>query len=448
MSDCYNHMIDQLKPMLGALSEPILVMDSGYNILLRSGSVSPHLTGNMRPFIELPSDSDESDVKTNVIISADSKKTIGVLVPFGDLKILIFSDQTVQGKNNTYAATRSVQTDIGVDDVDIVYSSEAMRKTVEFANKASDIEATVLLSGETGVGKTFLAKYIHNKSPRHKGPFVAINCGAIPISLMESELFGYERGAFTGADKLGRIGLFESAIGGTVFLDEIGEISKDMQIKILHTIEEKRVVRVGGREQIPLDIRLIAATNRDLAKMVKDGDFREDLFYRLNVISFTIPPLWKRKDDIIALVSYYTQMNNRKYNLNKEFDPIVLDILLEYNWPGNIRELQNSVERMIVMATGDVITEKDLSTNIISFVNNEVLSHVNHEEGILQREKDMLERELIEKALSEHTSIRKAATKLGISHVTLLRKIEKLNVRPNIKRKMQEMQEVGLTDDQ
>jgi transcriptional regulator with PAS, ATPase and Fis domain len=272
-----------------------------------------------------------------------------------------------------------------------------------------------------------------------KAPFVSINCGAIPFPLLEAELFGYERGAFTGADREGKIGLFEAAMGGTVFLDEIGEISKDIQVKLLNAIDMREIIRVGGRKPIRLDIRLIAATNKDLVKMVKVGDFREDLYYRLNVISFTIPPLRNRREDILELARHYLRANNKKYNLNKQFDFGTLELMKEYNWPGNVRELQNSVERMLVMSENDLITESDLPPNILSFFSDAVFQGFDPERGRLQNETENLERELIQEALSECKSIRKAAIKLGISHVTLLRKMDRLNISTASKHGLQEV---------
>jgi transcriptional regulator with PAS, ATPase and Fis domain len=425
-------IIEQLKPILRTLSVPVALIDRQCNLLWGGGFPRFDLPKNLESMIDAPLCAGGCASERDGVVSVADRRLRGVLAPVGEFFVLICPEASPNRKNIADLAANKGRAD--ADDIDIVYSSGAMKKTVEFAERAAGTDATVLLGGETGVGKTFLAKYIHSKSPRNSAPFVAINCGAIPISLIESELFGYERGAFTGAERTGKIGFFETAIGGTVFLDEIGEISKDIQVKILHTIEEKRVVRVGGREQIPLDIRLIVATNKDLARMVKDGDFREDLYYRLNVISLTIPPLRQRKDDILELARYYLRANNRKYNLNKEFTPAVWDIMLTYSWPGNVRELQNFVERMIVMSAGNTITEGDIPANIISFVNDETFHGANPERGSLQNEKDVLERELIERALSECTSIRKAAAQLGISHVTLLRKIKRLNMRSAVKK--------------
>jgi transcriptional regulator with PAS, ATPase and Fis domain len=424
-----NRTIEQLKHIFGTFSELVMIMDEKYRLLWKNRSEYSSFPDNLEAVIEkLPHEHQYNSGDHKVIVSIENKKIIGFLAPLEDFLILVIPDASPYKQNSTSPATNHYRTDNGVNKTDFVFTSNAMKKTLDLARRSSSIDATILLYGETGVGKTFLAKHIHNMSPRKRAPFVSINCGAIPFSLLESEFFGYEKGAFTGADRAGKIGLLETAIGGTVFLDEIGEISKDIQVKLLHSIEDKKIVRVGGRESIDLDIRLIAATNKDLSKMVRDGDFREDLYYRLNVISFAIPPLRERADDIVALAQYYLQVYNRKYNLNKQLGEEVMRILKEYNWPGNVRELQNSVERMIVMSERDVITERDLPVNLFSSIRCEV-DRPNPERGSLQNEKDTLERELIQQSLLECSSIRKAAIKLGISHVTLLRKMEKLDMR-------------------
>jgi transcriptional regulator with PAS, ATPase and Fis domain len=428
---------EQLKRILGAFPALALIMDKDYNLLWENGSGNYDLPERLGAFFEKASGNHKDNANNNAIMRVANKKIAGILVPFEEFSVFMAAVSDSDSREGGGSGVGSYQTDSESHAIDLIYSSSAMKETVAFADRAAGIAATVLLSGETGAGKTILAKYIHSKSSRRNAPFVSINCGAIPVALVESELFGYEKGAFTGAYKTGKVGLFETAIGGTILLDEIGEISKDIQVKILHAIEDKKIVRVGGREPIPLDIRLIAATNKDLTKMVSDGDFREDLYYRLNVISFSVPPLRNRKDDIVELTKHFLGLNNKKYNLDKVLDPEVMKILMEYKWPGNVRELQNSLERMIVMSEGDVIGKKDLPANIISFINNDAFHSSHPEKGSLQNEKDMLERDLIQQALTECNSIRKAALKLGISHVTLLRKIERLNMRSTPKRALE-----------
>ncbi|RKQ15963.1 sigma-54 interaction domain-containing protein [Ureibacillus endophyticus] len=224
--------------------------------------------------------------------------------------------------------------------------SKEMNQILETVYQIANVDSTVLLLGESGVGKDRIANIIHEESLRSdKGSFVKINCGAIPPELLESELFGYEKGAFTGANKDGKAGYFEFADKGTIFLDEIGELPKNLQVKLLRVIQDQTVTRVGGLKEKQIDVRIIAATNRDLEMMVKQGDFREDLFYRLNVVPIVIPPLRKRREDIPFLISYYLEQFNSKYSKNINLDTETLEKLYKYNWPGNIRELSNVIER-------------------------------------------------------------------------------------------------------
>ncbi|MDE7004364.1 MAG: sigma 54-interacting transcriptional regulator, partial [Oscillospiraceae bacterium] len=222
------------------------------------------------------------------------------------------------------------------------------------AEKVAALDATVLLTGETGVGKEQFARFIFKNSPRREGRFITVNCGAIPPSLIESELFGYEKGAFTGAAR-DKMGLFELADKGTLFLDEIGDLPLDMQVKLLRVLQERCIKRVGATRDIPVDVRFIAATNRDLEEMVRGKTFREDLFYRLNVVPLTIPPLRERREDIIPLADAFLEELNKKYGFKKQFSTSAFQAMEEYGWPGNVRELKNVVERMVILSLDDVI---------------------------------------------------------------------------------------------
>lgn len=224
------------------------------------------------------------------------------------------------------------------------------------AAKISQSDASVCLFGESGTGKEVLATAIHYNSKRNKGPLIKINCAAIPETLIESELFGYENGAFTGAKTAGSQGKFELANGGTLFLDEIGEMPLSMQVKLLRALQEREITRIGGTKVIKLNFRLITATNRNLEEMVKEGTFREDLYYRINVIPLVIPPLRNRKGDIPLLVNHFLKQLNEQYNENKHFSKEAMDSLFNYSWPGNIRELKNIVERMDVFSETDEIS--------------------------------------------------------------------------------------------
>jgi DNA-binding NtrC family response regulator len=245
----------------------------------------------------------------------------------------------------------------------IIGSSEALRKALDIAHiiaKAPD--TTALILGESGTGKEVIARFIHQQSTRAKGPFVTVNCGAIPRELAESELFGYERGAFTGATDKVRQGRFEQAHRGTILLDEVGELSPEMQVKLLRVLQERRFYRLGGSKEITVDVRVIAATNRDLEKLVEEGKFREDLYYRLNVATIYLPPLRERKEDIPLLAAAFIKEFNAKFGKAVEgFEPQAADLLLQYYWKGNVRELRNVIERVVLLSTGPLITRDQLA---------------------------------------------------------------------------------------
>ena len=243
---------------------------------------------------------------------------------------------------------------------EVIAKDETTLAAMLLANRVAPMDTTVILLGETGVGKEVMARYIYQHSHRVKNSFIKVNCGAIPESLIESELFGYESGAFTGANRSGKIGLFELANKGTLFLDEIGELPKDMQVKLLRALQEQEIMRVGGTKPIKINVRVIAATNRNLEEMVKSGEFREDLYYRLTVFPISIPPLRLRKKDITPLALSFLTKLNQKYNFKKYFSTISIQLLNEYNWPGNIRELKNIVERAIIISSADEIRPEDL----------------------------------------------------------------------------------------
>ncbi|MCS7000247.1 MAG: sigma-54 dependent transcriptional regulator [Bacteroidota bacterium] len=245
----------------------------------------------------------------------------------------------------------------------IIGSSEALRKALQIATiVAKSPDTTALILGESGTGKEVIARFIHQQSARAKGPFITVNCGAIPRELAESELFGYERGAFTGATDKVRQGRFEQAHRGTILLDEIGELSPEMQVKLLRVLQERKFYRLGGSKEISVDVRVIAATNRDLEKLVEEGKFREDLYYRLNVATIYLPPLRERKEDIPLLAAAFIKEFNAKFGKAIEgFEPQAAELLQQYHWKGNVRELRNVIERAVLLSTGPVITREQLS---------------------------------------------------------------------------------------
>lgn len=304
--------------------------------------------------------------------------------------------------------------------------SVQLRRLRREAAKAARTEATTLILGETGTGKTLTAKAIHDMSPRRNASFIAINCGAIPSGLMESELFGYEKGAFTGAAKGGKPGMFELAHKGTLLLDEIGELTLPMQAKLLQVLDGHPFHRVGGTKTISVDVRVLAATNKPLTQMVEKGQFREDLFYRLRVLTVAIPPLRERPDDIPILALHFLQEISAKNELSKKFDPQVLNCFLTYPWPGNIRELRAIVQSLATMSEGETITLQDLPSYM------QVPSLHSHE-GISFRQslRDAvaeLERSMIMTALTETGSTYKAARRLKVSQSTIVRKAQRYKI--------------------
>ncbi|MEJ2038289.1 MAG: sigma-54 dependent transcriptional regulator [Desulfosarcinaceae bacterium] len=253
----------------------------------------------------------------------------------------------------------------GLDTADIIGKSRSMKALMEMLAMVAPSEATVLITGESGTGKELVARSLHLNSSRKNHPLVVVNCAAITETLLESELFGHEKGAFTGADKR-REGRFMQADRGTIFLDEIGETSPVMQAKLLRVLQHKEVQRVGGEEVVPVDVRIVAATNRDLQAEVAAGRFREDLFYRLNVMALNVPPLRERRDDIPLLADHFLHKYAEKNRKSvKGFAPLAMDMLLRHDWPGNVRELENAIERAVILLTGEHITEKQLPLQIV-----------------------------------------------------------------------------------
>lgn len=276
----------------------------------------------------------------------------------------------------------------------IIYNSDKMDKIIDLALRVAKVDSTVLIEGESGVGKGVLSYFLHNNSLRYNKPFIKINCGAIPENLLESELFGYEKGSFTGANKEGKVGLIQLADKGTLFLDEIGELPLNLQVKLLNIIQNKELTKVGGTTTIPIDIRIIAATNRNLQDMVKNKNFREDLYYRLKVVPITIPPLRERKEDIPPLILNFLNRFNEKYNYNKKISPEAMKILLSYNWSGNIREVENLVERLVVTTNDEVINRQDIIdcqlVSITDYSNFDINKISNYKNIIAEYERKLL----------------------------------------------------------
>jgi len=305
----------------------------------------------------------------------------------------------------------------------LVYNSPAMRNAVDLVRVAARVDTTVLITGESGVGKDLVARAIHSLSRRRHHPFIKINCSAIPETLLESELFGYAPGAFTGARREGKPGLLAAADKGTLFLDEIGDMPLSLQPKMLQVIEEKCFFPVGSSTQKHADVRIIAATNRNLEELIREGRFREDLYYRLNVLTIWIPPLRKRREDILPLIYHFLNKSCEEFGLRRQLSPGAVECLLAYSWPGNVRELRNVVERLVLTARTDLIEEDDLPENIRASARTVTIAQ--QEAMSLKQARALLEEEMIRKAYATFKSSYKVARALGISQSSAARKIRK-----------------------
>lgn len=319
----------------------------------------------------------------------------------------------------------------------LIFKSKAMADILDIVHKVARVNSTVLLQGESGVGKEVIAKIIHQLSDCRDYPFIKINCGAIPETLFESELFGYEAGAFTGAKKNGKPGLFELADHGTLFLDEIAEMPLNLQVKLLRVIQEQEVSRLGSTKTKKVKVRLISATNRNLLKMVKRGTFREDLFYRLNVIPIFIPPLKERKEDIEELTKFFLYKFNSQYNLQKDIAADVIEFFKNYEWTGNVREMQNVIEGLVILAASNVINIEDLPqtmfTDYILPVSQEQIKEEKASSFVSEAVPlgDVVaetEKTLLEKLVRKGSTTREIAKILKINQSTVVRKLRKYNL--------------------
>jgi PAS domain S-box-containing protein len=364
-------------------------------------------------------------VMTNRSPIFSNNKIIGAIGVFQDISELAKKLENYQEELNYYKEelqkhTRNSQFN------DIIGSSGSLRNALLIADKASQSTSTVLIRGESGTGKELIANAIHNHSHRKDKPFIKVNCAAIPENLLESELFGFEKGAFTGAIK-SKPGKFKLADGGTILLDEIGDMPKQMQVKLLRVLQEKEFESIGGLETQKVDVRVLAATNRNLEEMIKTGEFREDLYYRLNVISLSLPPLKDRRQDINLLSEHFIKkLSSSLKKIVMGIDSQCLKYLQEYHWPGNIRELENIIERAINMCEGSIITSKDLPFFITNIKpNNEGLINLKNGELLPLEE---YEKELVSLAMKKYKSYNKAGKALGVTHRTVALKCEKYGI--------------------
>lgn len=311
----------------------------------------------------------------------------------------------------------------------LVGNSQFMKDLKKMVKQLATVDCTVLLMGESGTGKEVVVTAIHEYGKK-SGPIVKVNCGAIPENLLESELFGYEQGAFTGAKTSGKAGKFEEAHNGTLFLDEIGEMPLHLQVKLLRVLQEKEVIRVGGSKTTQVNARILAATNKDLHSMVEQGKFREDLFYRLNVVPITIPPLRERKEDIMPLILHFKTKYQTKYQTRRNCSSEVVRLFLAYDWPGNVREMENLLERLIVLLDpAEEITPQILIKNFLSITRQQLEKDVAVNKLITIKEAtEIIERELINMALTKYKTLKEVADVLGVDQSTICRKLKQLNI--------------------
>ena len=305
----------------------------------------------------------------------------------------------------------------------LIYDSPAIGKIIDTLKTISKVDAGILFTGESGTGKNILARYVHDHSDRSKHKFVEINCAAIPESLMESELFGYESGSFTGALKSGKAGLIEVANGGTVLFDEIGDMPVNLQTKLLQLIQNKEITRIGGRSPISIDARILSATNKDLHQLIEKGLFRSDLFYRLNVVPIKVPSLRQRVEDIKPLAAFFISKYNKKYGKSIVLSNDVIQLFEEYNWPGNVRELENLVERLVITNDDGILYLQDLPDDFRFLDFNNL--NISNNEGYLKNIMENIEQQIIVNAYNSLKSSYKVAKCLGISQTCANRKINK-----------------------
>ncbi|MDI9569293.1 MAG: sigma 54-interacting transcriptional regulator [Pseudomonadota bacterium] len=326
-----------------------------------------------------------------------------------------------------------------------VGQSTEFRRLLSIAKKVARSDATVMITGPSGVGKDVIAQFIHLQSPRQNtGAFVKVDCASLPANLLESELFGYDKGAFTDARIQGKQGMFELANGGTLFLDEIGEFPFELQAKLLNVLQDREIKHLGGLQKIPVDVRIVAATNMNLEQMVRERKFREDLYYRLNVIPVFIPPLRERREDILPMIKHFLKIYNQNYNTGKSLSIDALNAMLNYEWPGNVRELRNAIERVVVMSADEIITRDDLPGEIRKAFHFDAAAGVRPPGGAavaalgsdaaavpLRRALAAAERDLISHALKTSTTLAEAARRLQIDLSTLTRKKKKYGLMAN-----------------
>ncbi|MBE6034965.1 MAG: PAS domain S-box protein [Clostridiales bacterium] len=393
----------------------------------RKEAVGTVISSNKKIFITgIPIFDDRGELKYAVAHDKD----IDHLEKLKDALALLKSQQISSNAELEYLRERQL------DNLNLVANSQNLKEALQTAQTVASTDVTILITGESGTGKEIIADFIYKSSNRTTKPFLKINCSAIPGSLLESELFGYEEGSFTGALKGGKPGLLEIANGGTILLDEVGDMPLDLQTKLLRVLQEKEVSRIGSSKVIPLDVRILAATNKDLKKAIKEGVFREDLYYRLNVVPIYLSPLRERKEDIGDLVDKFLEKYNKKYVRLTSLTPDAISALYNYSWPGNIRELKNIMERMVVInSTGTIDAATVQQVLGIGPAQPAPLeqessssSYLCKAEHNLKKSVEAFETDIIIQAIKQYGSKRKAAASLGVDHSTLIKKCQRYGI--------------------
>lgn len=410
-----------------AIFELGLLLNDGVASVIKTGFVASQLT----PLVIVCSPEESESVFQGIAEHASAC----LVYPIMPSEITLTFDR-LKSNARIDAELQSLREKIAVPVEEVLGRSRnaLMQAVLKQVKTAALTNATILINGETGVGKSMLAKFIHEKSRRNKGPFISVNCGAIPDSLVESELFGHEKGAFTGAIRR-KMGQFEIADGGTIFLDEISALSFHVQVKLLHVLQDKQMVRVGGEKPEAIDVRVIAASNDNLEDMCTQNQFRRDLYYRLNVFPVSVPPLRRRKEDIPALAYHFIHQFNIAHNKSIEgITKEVLDLLVNYDWPGNIRELQNVLERAHILEEGAFIASSSLSAELVSSGGVMSGDMINTMLPITEARKmvvNIFERRYLSQILTENRgSIQRSALQAGIS----TRQLQKLMIKHHIKK--------------
>ncbi len=345
--------------------------------------------------------------------------------PFDNDKLLLTVGRAIE-HTRMKGEISNLKKSLGEKKNAVIGDNTGLKQVMTQVRRVAETNATVLIHGESGTGKELIARAVHDNSLRCQGPFVAINCGAIPLTLMESELFGHERGAFTDA-KEAKAGTFERANGGTLFLDEVGELPLDAQVKLLRVLEERKITRIGGKKAIPVDVRIVAATNRNLDDEVKNGHFRLDLLYRLNVFTLILPPLRERKEDIPLLTNFFIRKYNRTLSLDvQSVSPEAISLLTSYDWPGNVRDLENAIQSSMILCTGGVIRPEHLPDRIKGYELAEAQTVSGSSGNSIREINAQMEKELIIEALKKHNFNRTlTAEALNISRKTLFNKMKR-----------------------